>query len=57
MIEHCAQFVDEFNKDSEVVYTKEDAITNMKFTFQHLNVGKYYKRLCDILKQNQFYQN
>lgn len=33
MIEHCAQFVYEFNKVSEIVYTKEQAIKNMKFTF------------------------
>ena len=40
MIEHCAQFVDEFNKDSEVVYTKEDAITNMKIYFPTLKRWK-----------------
>ena len=26
MIEHCAQFVEEFNKDSEQKVTKEEAI-------------------------------
>lgn len=36
MIDHCAQFVDEFNKDSEVKYTKEDAIANMKKYFPTL---------------------
>lgn len=36
MIEHCAQFVDEFNKDSEVTYTKVDAIANMKVYFPTL---------------------
>lgn len=40
MIEHCAQFVDEFNKGSEVVYTKEDAITNMKIYFPTLKRWK-----------------
>lgn len=36
MIEHCAQFVDEFNKGSEIVYTKEQAIENMKIYFPTL---------------------
>ena len=30
MINQCAQFVDEFNKGSEVKMTKEEAIANMK---------------------------
>lgn len=30
MIEHCAQFVEEFNKDSEQKVTKEEAIAMMK---------------------------
>ena len=34
MIEHCAQFVDEFNKNSEVTYTKEEAIANMKIYWE-----------------------
>ncbi|MDR1054727.1 MAG: zinc ribbon domain-containing protein [Prevotellaceae bacterium] len=36
MIEHCAQLVNEFNKDSEVAYTKEEAISNMKIYFPAL---------------------
>lgn len=30
MIEHCAQFTDEFNKDSGMNFTKEEAIAGMK---------------------------
>jgi hypothetical protein len=33
MISHCAQFVEEFNKDSEQKLTKEQAIVNMKQFF------------------------
>ncbi|MBK5721927.1 zinc ribbon domain-containing protein [Dysgonomonas sp. Marseille-P4677] len=36
MIEHCAGFVEEFNKDSEVKYTKEEAIVQMKAYFPKL---------------------
>ncbi|WP_024993290.1 zinc ribbon domain-containing protein [Phocaeicola paurosaccharolyticus] len=36
MIEHCAQFVDEFNKDSEQKFTKEEAIKTMKEFFPQL---------------------
>lgn len=36
MIEHCAQFVEEFNKDSEQKVTKEEAITGMKQFFPTL---------------------
>ena len=36
MIEHCAQFVDEFNKDSGVTYTREKAIAEMKAYFPTL---------------------
>lgn len=36
MIEHCSQFVDEFNKDAEKKVTKEDAIANMKQFFPTL---------------------
>lgn len=36
MIEHCANFVDEFNKDSEVKYTKDEAIAQMKLYFPTL---------------------
>lgn len=36
MIEHCAQFVDEFNKDAEVAYTKEEVIAKMKTHFPTL---------------------
>lgn len=36
MIEHCAQFVEEFNKDAAVPYTKEKAIAEMKLYFPTL---------------------
>jgi hypothetical protein len=36
MIEHCAQFVDEFNKDSEQRMTKDEAIAQMKMYFPAL---------------------
>ncbi len=36
MIEHCAQFVGEFNKDSEHKVTREEAIGQMKMFFPHL---------------------
>ena len=36
MIEHCAQFVEEFNKDSEHKVTREEAIGQMKMFFPHL---------------------
>lgn len=36
MINHCAQFVDEFNKDAEQKLTKEEAIAQMKLYFPKL---------------------
>ncbi len=30
MIEHCAQFVDEFNKNSQAQFSKEEAINEMR---------------------------
>lgn len=36
MIEHCAQFTEEFNKDSEIKFTKEQAIAAMKEFFPTL---------------------
>lgn len=36
MIEHCAQFVDEFNRDSGQLFTKEEAVVQMKQFFPHL---------------------
>ncbi len=36
MINHCAQFIDEFNKDSEKKMSKEEAIMQMKEYFPHL---------------------
>lgn len=36
MIDQCAQFVDEFNKDSEQKMTKEEAVANMKQFFPTL---------------------
>ena len=43
MINHCAQFVDEFNKDSEIKMTKEEAIANMKQFFPQLKRWKANK--------------
>lgn len=40
MIEHCAQFVDEFNKDNELSLTKEQAISQMKEFFPQLKRWK-----------------
>lgn len=40
MIGTCAGFVDEFNKDSEIKYTKEEAITTMKQFFPTLKRWK-----------------
>jgi len=40
MIQHCAQFVEEFNKDAEVHYTKEQVITQMKEFFPQLKRWK-----------------
>lgn len=36
MIEHCIQFLDEFNKDSEIKFTKEEATAEMKKFFPTL---------------------
>lgn len=36
MIDHCAQFVEEFNKDSEQKMTREEAIKQMRMFFPHL---------------------
>lgn len=33
MIEHCAQFTDEFNKGNNTNYTKKEAIEEMKKFF------------------------
>ena len=40
MIQHCAQFVEEFNQDSEIKMTKEQAIENMQKFFPHLKRWK-----------------
>lgn len=40
MIEHCAGFVDEFNKDAEVKVTREEAVAQMKEFFPYLNRWK-----------------
>ncbi|MDR0365089.1 MAG: zinc ribbon domain-containing protein [Bacteroidales bacterium] len=40
MIEHCAQFVDEFNKDSAQKLTHEEAISQMREYFPHLKRWK-----------------
>ena len=36
MIAHCIEFLDDFNKDSEVKYSKEEAIIAMKEFFPTL---------------------
>jgi len=36
MIQNCAQFVAEFNKDSDIQYTKEEAVSQMKEFFPKL---------------------
>ena len=45
MIEHCAQFTAEFNKDSGMNFTKEEAIPGMKEFFPTL------KRWQDVYKR------
>ncbi len=36
MIEHCVQYLEEFNKDSDTQFTKEEAIAQMKQFFPQL---------------------
>lgn len=36
MIEHCAQFLEEFNKDSEQKLSQEEAVQQMKLYFPKL---------------------
>ena len=43
MIEHCAQFLDEFNRACDTQYTKEEAITEMKKHFPTLKRWKEVK--------------
>ncbi|NDW17891.1 transcriptional regulator [Dysgonomonas sp. 216] len=40
MIEHCVQYLDEFNKDSDTKFTKEEAIAQMKQFFPNLKRWK-----------------
>lgn len=40
MIEHCAGFIEEFNKDSEMKYSTEEAILQMKQYFPTLKRWK-----------------
>lgn len=40
MIEHCAQFVEEFNKDAEQKVTREEAIAQMQAYFPQLKRWK-----------------
>lgn len=40
MIEHCAQFVEEFNKDAGVNFTREEAIVEMRKFFPSLKRWK-----------------
>ena len=43
MIEHCAQFLDEFNGACDTQYTKEEAIAEMKKHFPTLKRWKEVK--------------
>ena len=36
MIEHCLQFLDEFNKENGITYTKEEAFAEMRQFFPTL---------------------
>lgn len=40
MIEHCAQFVEEFNRDNGSSYTREEAIAEMALYFPTLKRWK-----------------
>ena len=40
MIAHCAEMVDEFNKDSEVKYTNEEGVAQMRQFFPQLKRWK-----------------
>ena len=40
MIDHCLEFLDEFNKDMERPYTKEEARSEMKKFFPMLKRWK-----------------
>lgn len=40
MIQHCAQFVEEFNKDSEMKFTREQAVEEMRAFFPYLKRWK-----------------
>jgi hypothetical protein len=40
MIEHCARFVEEFNKDSMQKVTRKEAVAQMKEYFPHLKRWK-----------------
>jgi len=51
MIEHCAQFVGEFNKDSETKLTKEEAIGQMKQSFPRL---KRWRKTLEVSENSEF---
>ena len=51
MIDHCALFVDEFNKDSEMKMTKEEAVANMKQFFPLL---KRWKKSLSIPDKTRY---
>lgn len=36
MIQHCVQFLEEFNKDNDVAFTKEEAVAEMRQFFPSL---------------------
>lgn len=40
MIQHCVQYLDDFNKDSEKQFTKEEAIAQMRLYFPELKRWK-----------------
>lgn len=40
MIEHCCKFLDEFNKDSNTSFSKEEAVREMKQYFPSLKRWK-----------------
>ena len=54
MIEHCAQFVGDFNKDSGMQLTREEAIGQMKMYFPHL---KRWRKSLTITDNDEMPEN
>ena len=54
MIEHCAQFVGDFNKDSGQQLSKEEAIGQMKMYFPHL---KRWRKSLTIADNDEMPEN